>query len=387
MKKLVTPFRVGLLVLASAAALFVFLTFVRKGGLNANEAVDVYAYFNDASGLGAKSRVQIAGIAVGEVLKIELEGNRARVWLRIRKDVSPRVDAALTKRSESLLGDYMLDLFAGTQTAPMLEQGQEISRVYDQQGVEQVFESLNRITGDIQQVTDSLRRVLGGDKGTASLEQIVASLRGLAESVDVTVRDTGGKLNSILGNFESFSEDVRGITEGQDTQIREIVANINQITVQVSDVLATVQKVLGSGEGELKDGVASIKQTLSRLEGSLTNLEEITTKVKNGEGVAGKLLTDERLGQKVAESVEELSGFADRVTRLQTEVSVRTDYLLAQGTAKNYLAVRLIPDRTSTTCSRSWMTHAGWWSARRSRPIRRGPAIRSSRSRWSARKG
>ncbi len=343
MKKLVTPFRVGLLVLASAAFLFIFLTFVRKGGMSEDESVDVYAYFNDASGLGTKSRVQIAGIAVGEVRQIELEGNRAKVWLRIRKDVSPREDAALTKRSESLLGDYMLDLFAGTQTAPELKTGQEISRVYDQQGVEQVFESLNKITGDIQEVTASLRRVLGGDKGTASLEQIVTNLRGLSESVDLTVRDTGGKLNAILSNFESFSEDVRGISQGQDAQIREIVANINRITMQVSEVLATVQKVLGSGEGELKDGVASIKQTLNRLESSLANLEEITTKVKDGEGVAGKLLTDERLGQKVAESVEELSGFADRVTRLQTEVSVRSDYLLAQGTAKNTLAVRLIP--------------------------------------------
>ena len=33
MKKFVTPFRVGLLVLASAAFLFMFMTFVRKGGL------------------------------------------------------------------------------------------------------------------------------------------------------------------------------------------------------------------------------------------------------------------------------------------------------------------------------------------------------------------
>ena len=225
MKKLVTPFRVGLLVLASAAFLFIFLTFVRKGGMSEDESVDVYAYFDDASGLGAKSRVQIAGIAVGEVRKIELEGNRAKVWLRIRKDVSPREDAALTKRSESLLGDYMLDLFAGTQNAPLLASGQEISRVYDQQGVEQVFESLNKITGDIQEVTASLRRVLGGDKGTASLEEIVANLRNLSQSVDSTVRDTGGKLrqpgNITRGDVARIQPAIRQtrplrLKEGQD---------------------------------------------------------------------------------------------------------------------------------------------------------------------------
>lgn len=344
MKKLVTPFRVGLLVLSAAAFLFILLTFVRKGGMDEDDSVDVYAYFEDASGLGRRSRVQIAGIGVGEIREIVLEGNRAKVWLRIRDDVGVREDAALTKRSESIaLGDYMLDLFPGTKDARVLNDGDQVTRVYDEPGVQAVFESLQKITGDIQEVTASLRRVLGGDKGTESLESIVANLKNLSESVDRTVRDSGEKLNSILANFESFSEDVRGISQGQDEQIRQIVSNINKITEQVQDVLATVQKVLGSGEGELKEGVASIKQTLNRLEGSLRNLEEITGKVREGEGVAGKLLTDERLGQKVSESVEELSGFADRLTRLQTEVGVRSEYLFEQGSAKNALTVRLIP--------------------------------------------
>jgi phospholipid/cholesterol/gamma-HCH transport system substrate-binding protein len=343
LKKLVTPFRVGLLVLASAAFLFIFLTFIRKGGLSDAESVDVYAYFNDASGLGRKSRVQIAGIPVGEIRRIDLEGNRAKVWLRIRQDVDVREDAALTKRSESLLGDYMLDLFPGTQSALPLADGGEIKRVYDQQGVEQVFDSLNKITADIQEVTASLRRVLGGEQGAASLEQIVTNLRNLSESVDSTIRDSGEKLNAILGNFESFSEDVRDLSQGQDEQVRMIVANINRITEQVGDVLGTIQKVLGTGEGELKEGVASIKQTLNRLEGSLANLQDITGRVRDGEGVAGKLLTDERLGQKVAETVEDLANFADRVTRLQTEIGVRSEYLLAQHSAKNTLSVRLIP--------------------------------------------
>jgi phospholipid/cholesterol/gamma-HCH transport system substrate-binding protein len=344
LKKLVTPFRVGLLVLAGAAFLFILLTFVRKGGMDADTSVDVYAYFNDASGLGRRSRVQIAGIAVGEVKEIVLEGNRAKVWLRIREDVGVREDAAVTKRSESIaLGDYQLDLFPGTKEARLLKDGDEISRVYDEQGVQQVFESLQRITGDISEVTQSLRRVLGGDRGTESLESIVANLKNLSESVDRTVRDSGEKLNSILGNFESFSQDVRGISQGQDEQIRQIVANINKITFQVQDVLATVQKVLGSGEDELKEGVASVKETLNRLEGSLRNLEEITGKVAEGESVAGLLLTDQRMGQKVSESVEGLTNFADRLTRLQMEVGVRSEYLVSQGAAKNALTLRLIP--------------------------------------------
>ena len=103
-KKWLTPFRVGLLVLVSGGLFFGFITFARKGGLSDREAITVWAYFNDASGLSRKSRVQIAGIPVGEVSDVQLEGMRAKVFLRIRREVGLRADAALTKRSESLLG-------------------------------------------------------------------------------------------------------------------------------------------------------------------------------------------------------------------------------------------------------------------------------------------
>ena len=206
-----------------------------------------------------------------------------------------------------------------------------------------MFESLQKITGDIQEVTSTLRRALGGERGSESLEAIVANLKSLAENVDRMVGTSGQRLNAILANFQAFSEDVRGLSAGQEDQVRHIVGNINHITEQVQDVLSTVQKVLGSGEGELKEGVASLKQTLDRLEGSLRNLQSITESVRQGEGVAGKLLTDKRLGQRVSESVQDLSAFADRLTRLQTEIGVKSEYLFAQQSAKNTLTLRLIP--------------------------------------------
>jgi len=39
-KKLITPFRVGLLVISSGVILFLFLTFVKKGGMKEDEAAD-----------------------------------------------------------------------------------------------------------------------------------------------------------------------------------------------------------------------------------------------------------------------------------------------------------------------------------------------------------
>ncbi len=287
--------------------------------------------------------MQIAGIPVGDVSEIVLEGTRAKVRLRIRRDVGLREDASLTKRSESLLGDYLLDLYPGSPNAELMPEGGQIKRVIDTQGMEAIFASLSQITGDIQQVTSSLREVLGGEQGAGSLKEIVTNLIQLSQTVETTVRESSGKLESILRNFEGVSSDVRGITRDQQESIRSIVENIDVITRDTRDVLATVKKIVGSGEGDLKEGVASLKQTLSRLDTTLQNLEEVTTKVKNGEGAVGTLLADERLGQKISESIEDLSDYATRLTSLQAEVAIRTDYLIAQGQAKNTLGVRLIP--------------------------------------------
>jgi phospholipid/cholesterol/gamma-HCH transport system substrate-binding protein len=347
-KKVLTPFRVGLLVLASAGFLFFWLSFVKKGGMDDKEAIRVFAYFRDASGLGPKSRVQVAGIAVGEIETIELEGIRAKVWLKIRRSVGLREDASLTKRSESLLGDYQLDLYPGSEKAEVMPENGQIKRVIDAQGMEQIFNSLSAITADIQQVTSSLREVLGGEKGAGSLQAIVENLIKLSETVDTTVRESAEKLAAILKNFEGVSNDVRGITQGEENNIRHIVENVDKITSDTRDVLVTVKKIVGSGEGDLKESVSSLKQTslkqtLNRLDNTLANLEEVTGKVAKGEGAAGVLLTDKRMGQKLSDTVEDLSDFAGRLTTLQTEVGMKSDFLFEQGTAKNSLQIRLIP--------------------------------------------
>ncbi len=343
MKKLVTPFRVGLLVIAAGGFLVAFVLFARKGGLSDSESTRVWAYFRDASGLAVRGRVQIAGIPVGEIDEISLEGTRARIWLRIRNDVDLREDAVITKRSESLLGDYLLDLNPGTETAPELANGGQIRRVIDTQGMEAIFESLSQITSDIQQVTGSLREVLGGERGQGSLQRIVENLVRLSDSVDATVRRNADRLDVILANFEGVSQDVRGLTQGNRDEVTRIVDNVEFITRDVREVLASVKNIVGSGEGDVKETVASLKETLNKLDSTLGNLEEITRKVKEGESAAGVLLADESVGREVRETVQDVASFASRLTQLQMEVGIQSTYLAAQGRSKNLLSMRLIP--------------------------------------------
>lgn len=343
MKKILTPFRVGLLVIVAMGILFTFLTFVKKGGMKEDEAVTVFALFRDASGLGKKSRVQIAGISVGEVGEITLLGTKAKVTMRIKKDVGLRVNGTLTKRSESLLGDYMLDLTPGTDEAPLIEDGGELKRVIDAQGMEQIFNSLSTITGDIQQVTGALRSVLGGDKGEGSLASIVDNLVKLTQAVDQTVRQSSDRLDAILRNVEVVSMDVRKLTSGQQESIQDIVANIDVISRDVREVINTVKKVVGENENDLAGGVSSVKETLAKLDRSLANVEAITQGVKEGKGALGALVGNDRLGQKLSDTVDDVADLASKITGVELEVGIRSEYQMNAAAAKNTLSLRMTP--------------------------------------------
>lgn len=349
MRKLFTPFRVGLLVIFAAGMLFVLLTFVKKGGMSEKESLSVYGMFKDASGLGRRSRVQIAGIPVGEISNIELVGNRAKVWLKIRRDIGIHADATLKKRSESLLGDYMLDLYAGTDGAPLLNDGDEVRIVVDATGVDQVVDQAGKIASDVQEVTASLRRALGGEKGAKSLEALVANLVSASEGLDRAIKDNSAQLNRIVNNVEVISSDVRGITGKEKQNVALIIENVEKVSEDAREVARALREATGGGKpGEpgapgASEEANTLKDALAKLDRNLANLEEITKNLKEGKGTAGELLSDERLGKKVAETVEDVADYANRLTRLQTEVGIRSEYLFAQGAGKNIITLRLIP--------------------------------------------
>jgi phospholipid/cholesterol/gamma-HCH transport system substrate-binding protein len=344
--KLVTPFRVGLLVLASVAFLLTFLVFVRRGTLGA-DTITVYAFFHDASGLGKRSRVQVAGIPVGEIRDISLVGTRARMTLRLRKDIGLRTDAVLIKRTESFLGDYLLDLQIGTPQAPLMPDGGEITNVIDQLGLQALFDTLGKITNDIQSVTTSLRQALGGDAGTESLQTIVRNLTELSQSVNETAQRSSKNIEEILGNVRDVTASMRSATEGEAPSFREIVENVRIITGDVRRMVSDVRGTLYAADAGVEAQVASVGSSLRRLDGTLANLEAITQNIREGKGTVGELVSDEQLGKRVNETITDVSDYARRVTGIKVEANIRSDYLFNAGAARLEASLKIItrPDK------------------------------------------
>ena len=78
--------RVGLMVVLGLIVPFAVYRYVDERSAS-ESGYGVYAYFDDVQGLIVKSRVLVAGIPVGYISSIRLDGDRARVECRAPRDL------------------------------------------------------------------------------------------------------------------------------------------------------------------------------------------------------------------------------------------------------------------------------------------------------------
>ena len=364
-----TPLRVGIVV-ALAVAAFGFGLYLIGADFGAQRTYNVYAVFDDATGLGVRSRVQIAGIPIGQVDRVELDQqtSKAKVWLRVRRQFVLHRNATITKRSESILGDFLLDVGPGSPDQPALHDGDEIRIVIRQPSMNDVFQSLNKIAGDIGDITGNLRKVLGGTEGEDNLRTLVSRLLRISEGIERIVNQSGAKLDATLANFQSFSGDLAHLSETESGDIVAILQNTRDATREARDILKTIGQVVGSNQqqGEFKDTVKSLKTNLSKLDASLTNVQEITDKINKGQGTVGHLINDDKLARNLDKASTQLTNLLGTPDQLKIEVNERSELMIgspaggkldpnvpnvlsvARDTAynpwtKNYFGLRIIP--------------------------------------------
>ncbi len=369
---------VGVLAAVTGIAFLLALTFFRKGGYSEKDSYLVHAYFSDATGLTWKSRAQIAGIQVGEVVEIALTGAKARLDIRVKNTVELHTDACFTKTFPSaLLPDALLEVQPGSPEKPLLrdlpESERNITCVREATSVQQLLDSLARIAADVQLVTGDLAKTVAGDRG---LREIVENLASATKRIDDTIARNEQNLSDILSNTKDFTADLREISARDKDKIGRIATNVEELTGKLKVVAASLQEIIDPGSGgsggaaspgkpgagaapsAVGDAVAAatpgeraaaaeqargVKQAVDKLAGTMEKLDELVAKISEGKSVAGRLLVDERLGRKLGNAAEDVADQLDRVFKLQLQVQLRSEWLLNQTGAKTYFGVRLLP--------------------------------------------
>lgn len=332
--------KVGVTIIVIALLGFFSFRFVSKG-LKSGGGYRVWCIFHDATGLVDKSRVQIAGLNIGEIVERKLEGAFARVTVRLQPGTELWSNATVFKKSASLLGEFYLEIDPGTSESPdpvtghmqknhILKDGDQIPNVVEAVSTSDILVQVNETLPVLRAILQDVRKLTQGP------------LQDIAKSVQNGVDKNSAAAEKLLHHIDDIALDVRGMTSGEaSNDVKKSLENIREITESVKSLVGKGGNQMDSTGDKLRQDLDKIGSAVDNLNKTLENMQTVSEKVKNGEGTVGRLLNDETIANNVEQITSDAGGFISSITRLQTLVGLRSEYNVLSNSLKTYVQVKI----------------------------------------------
>jgi phospholipid/cholesterol/gamma-HCH transport system substrate-binding protein len=283
-----TPFRERNPVIVGAASLAVIAALIlaafRADGLPIIGGGDTfYAAFSEAGGLQPNNEVRVAGVRVGKVQSVELDGDHVRVEFQLDQDVEFGKESTASIRVKTLLGAMFLSV--EPVGSGQLEEGSTIpiERTTAPYDVVKAFEGLAETSERID--TDQLAEAMNVLAETTAFapEDFRSALEGVSRlSANIAARDA--QLNTLLTNLSKVSkvlgdrrQDIVGLMKDGDQLFRALVARRESIHA----LLVSTSQLSAQLTGLVRETRADLKPALDNLHGVLTLLQDNQAQLDN----------------------------------------------------------------------------------------------------------
>jgi phospholipid/cholesterol/gamma-HCH transport system substrate-binding protein len=331
---------VGLLVVLVGVVSYVLIhsTSERAGS---NSGYTVWGLFRDASGIFEKSRVQTAGIAIGQIDGRALDpSGKAKITIRIKPGITLYENAVATKKSASLLGEYYLEIDPGTAFAIVSDERRAMRVLKDGDQIKNIREptAMNDIVNDVATLLPIMRDILEDVRKLTS-----GTITNIADNINTLIETNSEVLERLLNRVDHIAANVEGITTTEADDVKQSIKNVREITESIKSLIGSTQGQVEGTSGAVRGSIDRLQSTITSLDKTMKTIETITSRVEKGEGTAGRLLNDDTIARNVEDITEDASTFVRGITRLQTIVGLRTEYNFLSSTFKNYISVQLMP--------------------------------------------
>ncbi|GAB2640225.1 MCE family protein [Nocardioides ginkgobilobae] len=242
-----------------------------------------YANFSEAGGIKVGDEVRIAGVRVGAVESIELDGDQVRVGFRVKTDSQFGPTSRADLKVKTLLGDMFLAVEpAGS---GQMEEGATIpvERTSSPYDVVEAFEGLAETAGDID--TDQLAQSLTvlADLTRNTPEEFQGALEGVS-ALSANVAAKNDQINSLLQNLERVStvlddrdEDIIELMRDADVLFQALVARrdaVNRLLVSTTQLSRELTALVQDTEADLRPALESLEEVLDVLNKNEDNIDD-----------------------------------------------------------------------------------------------------------------
>jgi phospholipid/cholesterol/gamma-HCH transport system substrate-binding protein len=248
--------------------------------------------FDQVAGLSLQSAVRVAGVRVGSVTAVDLDGKKARVTMSLPKDFPVYRDATASLSAIGILGEKYIELDPGHPAAGQLPAYTTIPSKAGM-GLDNLMESLGSIAQDVKSITGALNQSIGGEPGRQKLDEIVDNIRVLTGEFRAMAQENHGTVNATLANVQQMTGDLR--------------ERLPLIAKQFEDLSRSLNELVNENRPELKGSIADVHKLVASFQATSDNIHAITDKLNKGEGTIGKLLTDDTTVVKLNAAVDNLN--------------------------------------------------------------------------------
>ena len=253
-----------------AMIIMLWVIFYLQGYITQRNTVLYSALFENVGMLKIGDNVTVAGVPVGRVESIKLDGVQAEATFTVDRQVKLTEGTKALVQSGDIFGESYLQLVSG-QGAPLAPGGRMNGELAP--GLQDV---MNRSLTTVDQVNQVLMKA---SSLIANLEKLIGAESSLPRTLD--------NLESLTGNVLVFSERF----DDYDLLLKRVLVSIDSAATGIQALVDT--------------NATEVKGTMANLEVLSARLDTLTTELEAGRGTLGRLLRDEKLYQDLEDTIRE----------------------------------------------------------------------------------
>lgn len=225
------------------------------------------AYVADAAGLNTGDEVQVAGMKVGTVRKIGLDGDRVKVDFAIDTDVDLGEDTSAQVKTDSILGRRALAVFSDGR-GELADTTIPLERT-------SVPYSLTSALGDLSDTVEAM-----------DTDKVDEALTVISETMETSSPEVRGAIDGITRLSQSLNKRDEGVREllekaagttdilgTRSDQINQLMVDGNTLFIQldmrrraISELITNIDELARQLSGVVQDNEAQLGPALDKLE-------------------------------------------------------------------------------------------------------------------------
>jgi phospholipid/cholesterol/gamma-HCH transport system substrate-binding protein len=252
------------------------------GGLAlTNDPYTIDVVMPAATNLVKGSEVEIDGATAGKVSDFDVRDGKAIVTVSLKDDYAPLNDGTTARVSyKALLGERILELMPGDESAPELESGSLVEGTVDRVELDQVLAALDAPTRErLKSLVDRLSTTFDGREADVNetLRTLGPAAKALGQVLDAIGSD-GPAIRNLITRLATLTTTLSERDTELGTTVEDLSAAVGTIAgnrAQLEEALTDLPETLEVAESALADVPGTVDEASPLLEALRPGLEKL----------------------------------------------------------------------------------------------------------------